>query len=314
VELPRYRDLPAAPDGGRSAWGLFGPDDNVGLLNLQTPARIAAAARLVRTGKCFPLDASIYAFRPPVSAFRGLPRHHVLHSRRSVTVDDVYDNFYPQASSQWDSLGHVGYTSEAFYNGASQDDVVVGQRNTIDHWARRGIAGRAVLLDVPRTFAELERSYDPGTSTAFTVEDVELARQRSAVEFQAGDVLLLHTGFAGWYLSQRPADRAKISGDIRAPGLAHGEEMCEYLWDSHISAVASDTFAVEVYPPERETPTGFLHRVLIGQFGMALGELWRTEELAADCAHDGVYEMFLTSAPLHAPGGLGSPANALAFK
>ena len=59
---------------------------------------------------------------------------------------------------------------------------------------------------------------------------------------------------------------------------------------------------------------GFLHRVLIGQFGMALGELWWTEDLAADCEADGVHEMFLTSAPLNAPGGIGSPANALAFK
>jgi kynurenine formamidase len=314
VELPSYRDLPVAPDGGRSAWGLFGPDDNVGLLNLQTPARIAESARLIRTGKCFALNAGIDAFRPTVTPARGTPRHHVLHPPRSLTVDDVWDNFYPQASSQWDSLGHGGYTSESFYNGASREDVVAGRRNTIEHWGRRGIAGRAVLLDMGRTFAELNRPYDPGTSTAFTVEDVEDARQRSGVEFREGDVLLLHTGFAGWYLSQRPADRAKVASDIRTPGLAHGEEMCEYLWDAHVSAVASDTFAVEAFPPDRQTPTGFLHRMLIGQFGMALGELWWTEDLAADCEDDGVYEMFLTAAPLNAPGGLGSPANALAFK
>ena len=55
-ELPRYEDLPAAPRGGRSAWGLFGPDDNLGLVNLMTPDRVAAAARLVRTGQMFPLD------------------------------------------------------------------------------------------------------------------------------------------------------------------------------------------------------------------------------------------------------------------
>jgi hypothetical protein len=33
-----------------------------------------------------------------------------------------------------------------------------------------------------------------------------------------------------------------------------------------------------------------------------------------DCAADGVYEMFLVSAPLNAPGGIGSPANAVAIK
>jgi hypothetical protein len=43
-ELPSYRELPPAARGGRSAWGLFGPDDNIGLVNLLTPER------LVRSG------------------------------------------------------------------------------------------------------------------------------------------------------------------------------------------------------------------------------------------------------------------------
>jgi kynurenine formamidase len=90
--------------------------------------------------------------------------------------------------------------------------------------------------------------------------------------------------------------------------------MCEYLWDSHVAAVASDTYAVEVFPPASGDATGFLHRILIGQFGMALGELWWTDALASDCNDDGVYEAFLASAPLNAPGGIGSPANAVAIK
>ena len=63
-----------------------------------------------------------------------------------------------------------------------------------------------------------------------------------------------------------------------------------------------------------DAPFGFLHRVLIGQFGMALGELWSLDDLAADCVEDGVHEFFLTSAPLNVPGGIGSPPNALAIK
>jgi hypothetical protein len=57
-----------------------------------------------------------------------------------------------------------------------------------------------------------------------------------------------------------------------------------------------------------------LHRVLIGQFGMALGELWWLADLAHSCRRDGRYEVFLTAAPLNVTGGVGSPANALAFK
>ena len=60
-------------------------------------------------------------------------------------------------------------------------------------------------------------------------------------------------------------------------------------------------------------PFGCLHQVLLGQFGMAIGELWSLEALAEDCARDGVHEFLLTSAPLHA-NSFGSPANALAIK
>jgi hypothetical protein len=38
------------------------------------------------------------------------------------------------------------------------------------------------------------------------------------------------------------------------------------------------------------------------------------KDLADDCAGDGVYESFLVSAPFNAPGGIGSPANAVAIK
>jgi kynurenine formamidase len=313
-ELPRYDDLPPAPDGGRSGWGLFGRDDNLGLINLLTPERVVAAARLVRKGAVFPLNAPAGAFDPPMATRRGVPRHHVLHTSGTIGFDDVYDNFFPQGSSQWDSLGHIGYAPNAFYNGATEQDVATGRRNTMEHWARHGIVGRAVVLDMVRTMADDGRAYDPGTSAAFSVDDLELARRRANVTFHPGDIVIIHTGFAAWYLAQTPAVRAQTARAGTAPGIAHGEEMCRYLWDSHVAAVASDTFAVEVFPAERGNPLGFLHRMLIGQFGMALGELWWTEDLAGDCEGDGVHEALFASAPLNAVGAIGSPANALAVK
>jgi hypothetical protein len=54
--------------------------------------------------------------------------------------------------------------------------------------------------------------------------------------------------------------------------------------------------------------------MLLGQFGMAIGELWWLDELAEDCAADGIHEFLLTSAPLNTRGGYGSTANALAIK
>ena len=71
--------------------------------------------------------------------------------------------------------------------------------------------------------------------------------------------------------------------------------------------------AVEAPPASRATG-GFLHNRLIPLLGMAIGEMWNLEGLAADCATDGVYECLVTSSPLYLPGGVGSPPNALALK
>jgi len=317
TELPDYADLPPAPGGGRSGWGLFGAGDNLGLVNLMTPQRIAAAARLVRRGQTFCLDMPLGSVSPALAMFRGAPRHEVLHQPGTAGFDDVYDNFYPQASSQWDSLAHIGYAPDQMYNGVTEQEVLTGTRNTIDHWARHCLAGRAVLLDVERAMRDAGWPYDPGDSSAIGVADLELARRQAGVEYAPGDVILLHTGFAAWYVRQESRVKNRLHGNVAAPGLEHSEAVCEYLWNSHAAAIASDTYGVEVFPadvsPQAHT-FGFLHNMLIGQFGMALGELWWLADIASDCRADGRYTMFFTSAPLHVAGGISSPPNALAIK
>ena len=118
------------------------------------------------------------------------------------------------------------------------------------------------------------RPYDPGTSSPIGVADLELARRQAGLEFAAGDIILLHTGFAAWYVPQPRGVKNRLHGNVAAPGLEHTEAVCEYLWNSHAAAIASDTYGVEVFPADQGSqahPFGFLHNMLIGQFGMALG-------------------------------------------
>jgi kynurenine formamidase len=316
--LPAYDELPPAPRGGRSAWGLFGQEDSVGLLGLQTPDRVAAAARLVRSGEVYSLNAPVSVPEPPLFR-RGAARHTLITNETRAFFDDKLDNYYPQASSQWDSLAHVAYGTDEFYNGVTAEDVTVRARNTIGHWAARGIAGRAVLIDIDATLGGAGTGFDPASPRAISVTELDAARQAAGVDWQPGDVLLLHTGFLGWHVRQEAAVREAMAerGALRNIGLAHDEEMARYLWNAHVAAVVSDNPSVEVWPPDisdEAFPFGYLHRVLIGQFGLALGELWWLEDLALSCRRDGRYEMFLTAAPVNVPGGIGSPANALAIK
>ena len=317
-EPPSYDELPPAPCGGRSAWHVFGHEDNVGTLNLQTPERIAAAARLVRRGAVFALSAEVRCFTPPLFD-RAETRHQVIQTPGDPGLDDMLDNFNPQASSQWDSLAHVPYAADRFYNGVTLDDVLARRRNTIDHWARRGIAGRGVMLDLQPLLRAEVPGYDPGAAVAISVDQLERCRREAGVDFEPGDILMLHTGFLSWYLEQDDERRTAMGPErsLTAVGVEHSEDMARYLWDTHASAVVSDSPAVEVWPPDPSptaAPFGFLHQMLIGQFGMALGELWWLAGLADDCRRDGVTTMFVTSAPLYVAGGIGSTPNALAIK
>jgi kynurenine formamidase len=314
-KLPTFDELPVAPGAPpQSAWWLFGQDDQVGMFNLQTPERIAEAARLVRHGKMFPMNWELELPNPPLFS-RGAVRQTIF--RRPTSNDDVLDNFYPQASSQWDSLVHVGHSQHGLYNGITAADVTgqPGTKNGIEHWARRGIAGRAVLLDLGRHLAKAGNPIDCGADRRITADELEACRQAQGVDIRDGDVLLLRFGWQDWYLEQDAATRQAISNRnvLRAPGIAAGEAMARYLWDHHVVAIGADNPALEAWPPGPETG-GFLHEYIIGLFGMGIGELWDLSGLAADCAEDGVYECFFVSAPINKLGGVGSPPNAIALK
>jgi kynurenine formamidase len=312
--LPSYTELPHAPGGrGRSAWHLFGPDDNAGLINLQTPERVAAAAREIRDGAMFNLNAPIDRYDPPLYGRRATT-HRLLPETGDTGFDDELDSFNPQAGSQWDSLAHVPASPGSFYNGVTVQQIRESHRNTIGHWVAHGMAGRGVLLDVERFVGAA-----PGEAVGLTVTQLEQCRRGASAEITPGDILLLYTGFDRWYAAQ-PESKRRMMADERAltaAGVEHSEEMAAYLWDLHISAIVSDNPSVEVWPPDwsrQAQPFGFLHHTLIGLFGMALGELWWLADLADDCRRDGRYTMFLASAPLNIPGGVSSPANAVAVK
>lgn len=317
-DLPSYDRLPVkegAPQG--SAWGLFGDDDQVGCLNLITPEKVKAAARLVRKGVVFPLNLRLDLPKPALFDRRSL-RHHLLEVGGGVARDDYYDDFWPQASSQWDGLRHVRHPRDGFYNGVPDEEISLkeGSKLGIEHWAGRGIVSRGLLLDVERYLRGRGSPLDPQSSTVIRREVLAACAQAEGIKAEPGDILLIRTGWLRWYLEeatpQQRESMAAHAGALAAPGIGPAEEMAEYLWNLHVAAVASDNPSLEAWPPT--TGAGFLHFRLIPHLGMPIGELWYLEELAADCAQDGVYEFLLTSAPLHVPGGVASPPNALAIK
>lgn len=316
ASLPSYAELSEREDAPKgSSWGLFGEDDQLGAVNFLTPERVAAAAKLVRSGKVFRLDLPLHLPDPPL--FRRGAYQQTIHrggGEERMGSDDHLDNFYLQASSQWDSLCHVGHGKHGFYNGVMPDDVTGGEgsKNGIDGWAKHGIVGRGVLLDVARHLESQGNPIEASLPRAIKAEELDATAAAQRLTLQAGDIVLVRTGWEQAYMAAGEAMRQQIANNLRAPGLEGSREMAGWLWDHRVAAVAADCPALEPWPWDLDV--GSLHLRALCYLGIPFGELWSLEELAEDCAADGMFEFFLTSAPLYLRGGVGSPPNAYAIK
>ncbi len=313
--LPSFDDL-KSKDPPMSIWGMFGNDDEVGMLNILGAEQVREAIALAKTGKVFSLDWALDQPNPKIA--RSNYKQEIIYPGTRYGRDDVLDRFYPQGSSQWDGLRHVRHPDYGFYNGTTDDDVDTPGRTKlgIHNWARRGIVGRGVFLDVYKHQQERGEPLSPGEETSITVQMLESTAKTQKVQFKFGDILLIRTGWVNWYESLSQDERQKLSegqaARLPAAGLDPSEEMLRFIWEHHFPAMATDTWSFERSPFIRFRDC--LHATMIPLWGMAIGEMWYLEELAGDCAADGVYEFLLTSAPLHIPGGIGSPPNALAIK
>lgn len=302
MDLPSYEQLPEI-DGVRVSWGLFGEGDRLGCLNLITAEKAVRGAGLVHSGAVFSLDAALDEFDPPLFT-RPAFSHEVAGWPGGNAFDDRISMFNTQSSSQWDGFMHMRDPGLGFYN--DLDQAALG----IDAWAAKGIVTRGVLADVARFLEGDGRPLDPATRAVISPADLGATLDAQEIEVEPGDVLIIRTGWVGWYRSLDPPGRAAIDLSWGLPGLAATTEMAAMLWDLHVAAVAADNPALEAYPAD----DGHLHRDLLPRLGVPIGELWSLDALATQCAADGVYDFLLTSAPLNIRGGVATPPNALAVK
>lgn len=317
--IPKFSDLPfVAQTKERHAWDVFGRDDQLGTINLLTDDHVKRAASLVRTGKVINLDLPLNFPFPLYGGFRAAGyRHHIEIGRGSR--DDYVDNLAMQGSSQWDSLRHIRFREFGYYGGRQDSDLDEKGELGIEQWARHGMIGRGVLLDVA---GYMERQGTPLAPTKrFTIDGplLEQVASTQKVNLASGDLILLRTGWLTWYKTLDEAGREKLRGTLHpgedgmgCAGLDAQQATAAWIWDHQIAAMAADNVALEALPVD--PAVGFQHRRLIALQGMPIGEVWDLDALAHECASDGVYEFMLVSSPLNLPGGVGSPPNAYAIK
>jgi len=206
--------------------------------------------------------------------------------------------------------GHVGTHIDALchfacggklYGGieakAVQNDVSGFRELSVDTIAP--ILRRGVLLDI----AGQMRVDALPTDFAVTPEHLESAVKAADVEIQAGDVVLLRTGWARYFNDPAQYVTGGLGHVVGGPGPE--VEAARWLSERGVFAGGSDTLAFERVPAPRMP----VHVHLLVESGIHIIEALNLEELA----RERVYEFAFIAAPMKIRGGTGSPIRPLAL-
>jgi kynurenine formamidase len=295
-------------------WGRWGPDDEIGTLNLvDAEARRRGAASVV-SGQAFALGLPLSESEGIQMGFvegRSNPTRTMVQVNVPASADPEWVCFSEdvlglatQCATHWDALAHSSYGG-VIYNGYPAASV------TDEGAARCGIhrlttvVSRGVLLDVARALGRevLEPGYPimPG--------DLDAACELAKIKVEPGDIVLVRTGHMVHLVPER---RDLVAYWWPSPGLTI--ETAEWFHAHDVAAVATDTATFEVFPCQREDAYLPVHLLHLVEMGLTQGQNWVLDPLAEDCAADGRYAFLLDATPLPLTAGLGSPLNPVALK
>ncbi|MEU9333987.1 cyclase family protein [Streptomyces sp. NPDC048290] len=285
-------------------WGRWGPDDEIGTLNLITDTVVREAAAGVRTGRRVPLALPLRQGGVQTGMIPGRvdPLHVMVQINQeifgpgTVACNDDAVTMGLQAGTHWDALPHVSHSGR-LYNGRPAGSVTAhGGAEFSGIEKVRTIVSRGVLLDVARARG-VERL---AGGHAVTPEDLEAAEELAGTRVRAGDIVLVRTGQIQLLLA---GDRHAYSHP--SPGLSIHTPRWFHARD--VAAVANDTLTFEIFPPEIEDLWLPVHALHLVEMGMLQGQNWNLEELSTACGETGRYEMLLTAMPEPFTGGTGTP-------
>lgn len=273
------------PEG--SNWGDFGPDDELGRVNLLTEAQVLKGIREVQAGRVFclslPLDLPGGTVlnprrKPPQLAATerdGVPYMNFLMENLDASSIDVLSDdqvtLSLQYSTQWDSLAHVGAqfdvdgdgsTHKVYYNGyRAGSDVLGAGAEPADHGdgccghggstfgaQRLGVQNFAVKgMQGRAVLVDFVRHHGHGR-TVIGYDEFIAVLQKDDIVVEPGDMLVLRTGFAETVVELA----GQPDGDAlhKAGAVLNGADarLLQWITDSGIVAICADNYAVEAYP------------------------------------------------------------------
>jgi kynurenine formamidase len=277
----------------RRNWGRWGPNDEVGAINMITAEKRRAAAELVRNGKTVSLSR---VFEPP--------QHFVRKNDRGDGAGSFVDYYgfiyHGQTITHIDALCHIWEKeSDGVWQGRAPDEAVDTHGaafGAITAWSD-GIITRGVLLDVPRHRGESHVTSEKPVH-GWELEEIASAQ---GVDVRPGDALMVHSGREAFQRSG-----GSFGGGDR-PGLH--VSCAKFIRDHDVSLLGWDMMDAR---PDQYGLRYPVHGVL-PNYGVALLDNALLEPLANACVEERRYEFMFMLLPLKVARGTGSPANPIAM-
>lgn len=305
-----------------SNWGRWGPDDDKGTLNLITPAKRAAAAKLVRDGFAVSLARDIVTVpaqdTPPAPAAAGAqpPRPRGVQqrmlsgppTRKTGSTDSLTIGAHGYTLTHFDAFGHHLFDGK-MYNGYDASQYISMEKGLLRGsviGAKDGFFTRGVLVDIPRLKGV--KYLEPGTP--IYVEDIEAWEKKAKIRIGPGDAVFFRTG--RW---EREAEKGPWNIGQNSAGI--DASVIPWLRKRDIALVGSESaLSVTPLPPTTQITNedDYLpaHNFALVALGMNVIDNTDLGPLAAAAAQRNRWEFLVNFAPIRVVTGTGVPINPIA--
>jgi len=301
----------AQETAGKSPWG---PNDEIGTLNMMSGQSQLQALQSVKLGKTYDLSVPYFVGMPGFNVF-GDPQYqywltHTPHGtvvdnpnfqgesmNRKVSYTSDAISMFTHTGTHIDALSHFGLEGK-IWNGFSAEKYL-GDKG----WKKGGaetippIIARGVLIDIAgfKGKSVLDKNY------RITIDDLKGALKKQDIKLKEGDVVLIRTGMAKFF-----QEGNKYLDQYAGISLAAVKWLVE---EQKIMTMGADNLSLEVFPPEQAGNWVPVHTYLLAQKGVMFIENMFLEELATDK----VFEFAFIAASLKLRGATGSPVRPLAL-